>query len=100
MERHQTVALMDYLNRAGHLRIVEGQVAVWHDALSDLDADAASDAVRTIVRERTSAERPVVPGDIRAEINRARIVSPWDRVYRDAEGQIPGKVARRQIGSA
>lgn len=66
MNRTQTAAAVSYLNRAGLVGAMEGQVAVWHEALEDLAMEDVEPAVREIVRTRLSTERWVTPGDIRA----------------------------------
>lgn len=76
MNQQQAVALVSYLNRAGLLQALEGQSAVWADALDDVDFTDAQAAARTLARARTGGERWVTPGDIRAgvrDIRRARL---------------------------
>lgn len=77
MNRTQTVELITYLNRAGLVGAMEGQAAVWADALSDIRAEDAQTAAREFARTRKSTERWVTPGDIRGaveEIRRERVL--------------------------
>lgn len=85
MNRTETVQALAYLSRAGAVYVVEGQVDVWADALADVPADAALGAVREIVRTRTSSDRPVVPGDIRARAIPARKTLTVDDLRRMRE---------------
>lgn len=76
MNRPESAQLLAYLNRAGVVMAVEGQAAVWADALDDVDFGDAQEAARRIVRDRTGAERWVTPGDVRRgvrDIRRARL---------------------------
>ena len=110
MENTEAVALIGYLNRAGLVGAMEGQGAVWADALSDITANDAQEVARGLARNRTSAERWVTPGDIRsgaravrqtrlvqAERDSALLLPPpatddvraeveWTRAYRRALG--------------
>lgn len=77
MNNTEAVALIGLLNRAGLVGAMEGQGAVWADALSDITANDALEVARGMVRNRTSAERWVTPGDIRAgarAVRAARLV--------------------------
>jgi len=77
MENTEAVALVGYLNRAGLVGAMEGQGAVWADALSDITANDAQEVARGLARNRTSAERWVTPGDIRSgarSVRSARLV--------------------------
>lgn len=65
MNRGEVVALMAYLNRAGLLYVTEGQDEVWSNALQDIDAHAGAKAVESIVKERTSDQPRLLPGDVR-----------------------------------
>jgi hypothetical protein len=106
----EAVALIGYLNRAGLVGAMEGQGAVWADALSDITSNDAQEVARGLARNRTSAERWVTPGDIRsgaravraarlmqAERDSALLLPPpatddvgaeveWTRAYRRALG--------------
>lgn len=68
MIQTEAQSLIAYLNRAGLVGAMEGQSAVWADALPDVDFEDAKEAARTLVRTRTSDQRWVVPGDIRAGV--------------------------------
>lgn len=110
MNNTEAVALIGYLNRAGLVGAMEGQGAVWADALSDITVNDAQEVARGLARNRTSAERWVTPGDIRsgarsvraarllqAERDSALLLPPpstddvraeveWTRAYRRALG--------------
>lgn len=80
MNRTEAANVIAYLNRAGLVGALEGQSAVWADALSDIRAEDAQEAARQMARNRTSAERWVTPGDIRALVRSIR----EDRAMRGA----------------
>lgn len=60
------------LNRAGLLWAMEGQAEVWADALDDIDGRTAKEAAREIIRDRTSDQRAIIPGDIRRHVTTIR----------------------------
>lgn len=66
MDVLETNRVLAYLNRANLTGVVEGQAEVWADALRDIPLTDAQDAAAQLVRERTSRDRWVTPGDIRA----------------------------------
>jgi len=72
MNQQQATSLVMYLNRAGLLNAMEGQGAVWADALSDVSYVTAQEVVRGMAATRTTDQRWVTPGDVRAEVARIR----------------------------
>ena len=72
MNRTQTVELITYFNRAGLVGAMEGQSAVWADALADIRSEDAQTVAREIVRTRTSSQRWLTPGDIREAVHSLR----------------------------
>lgn len=56
-------------NRAGLLWAMEGQAEVWADALDDIDGGTAKEAAREIIRDRTSDQRAITPGDLRKHVS-------------------------------
>ena len=82
MNRQEAASIVAYLNRAGLLGAMEGQAAVWADALEDVPALTAQLVVRDMARTRTSVQRWVTPGDVAAAVadirkaNLARIGTP------------------------
>lgn len=72
MKQTEAQIIINALNRAGLLQAMEGQSAVWADALDGVRYDDAVDAAKTFTRTRTSAERWVTPGDIREEVQAVR----------------------------
>ena len=69
MNQQQAVQIITYLNRAGLVGAMEGQAAVWADALADIEFEAAQAAARALTRTRLSTERWVTPGDVRAKVS-------------------------------
>lgn len=80
----EAVSLIAYLNRAGLVGAVEGGGAVWADALEDIAFPDAQHAARELVRTRTSDQRWVVPGDIRAAVKRHRATAAIEAADPDA----------------
>lgn len=72
MNGDQTLQLIAVLNRAGLLYAMEGQTAVWAEALRDVAYPDAIAAGQALIRDRTSDRRSLTPGDIRAEVRRIR----------------------------
>ncbi len=72
MNQTETVNVLAALNRAGLVRVVEGQAAVWADALQSVRYPDAVEAARRMIATRTSENRWVTPGDLRAEIRSLR----------------------------
>lgn len=66
MDILETNRVLAYLNRANLTGVVEGQAEVWAAALHDIPANDAQRAAAQLARERTSRDRWVTPGDIRA----------------------------------
>lgn len=73
MNREQATSLIAYLNRAGLVGALEGQAAVWADALEDVDYADAQQVVRHFVATRTSDQRWVTPGDIAAGVRKVAL---------------------------
>lgn len=107
MIQTEAASLVAYLNRAGLLWAMEGQAAVWADALADVSYVTAQEVVRSMAATRTSGSRSVVPGDVRDAVRIIRhdrlkdMRSPeppqeldghparelaWQRAYRTAIG--------------
>jgi hypothetical protein len=78
MTQEQALSLVAYLNRAGMLQAMEGQAAVWRDALEGVRYLDAQEAARSLVR------RPglhwLSPGDLLAEVRAIRKARIADRV--------------------
>lgn len=72
MNRTEAASVVAYLNRAGLLGAMEGQAAVWADALEDVSYVTAQQVVRAMARERTSDQRWVTPGDLAAAVRAER----------------------------
>ena len=72
MNRAETQTIVTYLNRAGLLQALEGQAAVWHDAIGRLDFTDAQAACRALAESRTGNDRWVTPGDVRAGVRAIR----------------------------
>lgn len=72
MTGEETLTLIAALNRAGLVYAMEGQTAVWADALSDVRYADAVEAAKNLIRNRTSDQRSLTPGDVRAEVRRLR----------------------------
>lgn len=75
MNRQEAASIVAYLNRAGLVGAMEGQAAVWADALADVPYVTAQEVTRQMTATRTSVLRWVTPGDVRdavARIRRAR----------------------------
>lgn len=64
MNQTEAVTVVTYLNRAGLLHAMEGQGAVWADALEYVRFEDARDVARDLARTRRGADRWVTPGDI------------------------------------
>lgn len=72
MNQTEAAGIVAYLNRAGLLWAMEGQAAVWADALTDVPFVTAQEVVRDMAATRTSGGRSVVPGDVREAVRRIR----------------------------
>lgn len=64
MNQTEAVKIVAYLNRAGLLHAMEGQGAVWADALEYVKFEDAQNVAREFARTRRGADRWVTPGDI------------------------------------
>jgi hypothetical protein len=71
MTQTEALGLVAYLNRAGMLPAMEGQAAVWQDALWDVRAPDAMEAARRLVRQPGRVAY-VKPGDLLAEVRKVR----------------------------
>lgn len=69
MNREETANVVTYLVAAGKLQPVDGQAAVWHDALGALRYADAVEACREIAAGEGSW---VTPGTVRAAVRRIR----------------------------
>lgn len=72
MNQTEATSIVTYLNRAGLLWAMEGQGAVWADALHDVSYVTAQEVVRSMAATRTSAGRSVTPGDVRDAVRSIR----------------------------
>lgn len=72
MNQTEAASIVAYLNRAGLLWAMEGQAAVWSDALGDVSFVTAQEVVRDMAANRTSAGRSVTPGDVREAVRTTR----------------------------
>lgn len=72
MTQEQAVAVVAYLNRAGVLIAMEGQAAVWRDALYRVRYADAIEACRDLVREGAVKERFATPADVLRAVRRIR----------------------------
>lgn len=79
MTNEQAVGLVAYLNRAGLLIAMEGQAAVWKDALWDVAHADAQEACRLLVREGVP-ERFARPVDLLRTVRKIRRARIGDRV--------------------
>lgn len=77
IERKQIAGMIAAFDRANLLVVSEGMVNTWWAALQDLDPAELEAAGMRILRTRTSKDRFLTPGDLRAEVKPAR--SAWDR---------------------
>ncbi|WP_402371417.1 hypothetical protein [Isoptericola rhizosphaerae] len=73
MNQIETTTIITVLNRAGLVGALEGQAAVWAEALDDVRFEDGREATRQMIRTRTSAERWVTPGDIRTLAKKVRL---------------------------
>jgi len=72
MNRTEATQIVTYLNRAGLVGAMEGQAAVWADALEDVSYVTAQEVVRAMTKTRTSGLRWVTPGDVRDAVTTIR----------------------------
>lgn len=77
IERNQIAGMIAAFDRANLLIVSEGMVNTWWAALRDLDPQELEEAGMRILRTRTSTERFLTPGDLRAAVAPSR--SAWDR---------------------
>lgn len=68
MNHQEAAQLVTVLNRAGLVPALEGQGAVWSSALEDVTYETAVIVAKRMVATRTSDQRWVTPGDIRAAV--------------------------------
>ncbi|WNM72835.1 hypothetical protein SEA_REDFOX_48 [Arthrobacter phage RedFox] len=72
MSQEQAVTLVAYLNRAGLVIAMEGQAAVWRDALYGVSFADAQEAARQLVREGAVRERFATPADLFRAVKKLR----------------------------
>ncbi|MGW8565683.1 hypothetical protein [Isoptericola sp. NPDC055881] len=72
MNEAEATTLVTVLNRAGLIGAMEGQGAVWHMALTDVPFQPAKAAATELIATRTSEQRWVTPGDVRAMVRTRR----------------------------
>lgn len=93
MTQEQAVTLVAYLNRAGLVLAMEGQAAVWRDALYGVRFEDAQEAARQMVREGIR-ERFATPADLYRAVRKLRSgriggrVPPAPPVPLDPAGEI------------
>ena len=93
MTQEQAVLLVSYLNRAGLVLAMEGQAAVWRDALYGVRYEDAQEAARQMVREGIR-ERFATPADLYRAVKKLRAgriggrVPPAPPVPLDAAGEM------------
>ncbi|WP_402465734.1 hypothetical protein [Isoptericola aurantiacus] len=76
MNQTEATQLVTVLNRAALVNAMEGQGAVWHMALTDVPYVTAKEVATSMIATRTSDQRWVTPGDVRAAVaakRRARL---------------------------
>lgn len=95
MNRTEANSIVSYLNRAGLVGAMEGQAAVWADALEDISFKTAQEVARRFAKERTSTQRWVTPGDVTAEVKRIRAErhSVWNKPRMDPPAELGDDVA-------
>jgi hypothetical protein len=71
MTQEQAVTLVAYLNRAGLVLAMEGQAAVWRDALYGVRFEDAQEAAREMVRSGIR-ERFATPADLYRAVKKLR----------------------------
>ncbi|AYN57522.1 hypothetical protein PBI_CORAL_47 [Arthrobacter phage Coral] len=72
MTQEQAVTLVAYLNRAGLVIAMEGQAAVWRDALYGVRFEDAQEAARELVRAGAVRERFATPADLYRAVKKLR----------------------------
>jgi hypothetical protein len=98
MTREQVSYLVAYLNRAGLVIAVEGQAAVWHDALWGIRYEDALEACRQLAR-RPGGSRFMVPGDLLVEVRKVRNARIGNRVPPAPPDELPAE-AQAEFGRA
>jgi len=94
MTQEEAVNVVAYLNRAGVLLAMEGQAAVWRDALYNVRYQDAVDGCREMVREGAIKERFAVPADVLRAVRKIRnkrladAVPPAPPVPLDVAGEL------------
>lgn len=79
LSQEQALQLVAYLNRAGMVIAMEGQAAVWQDALHWVRFEDAQEACRLLVREGVPG-RFATPPDVLRMVRRIRGARIQDRV--------------------
>lgn len=98
MKQTEAVTVVTYLNRAGLLHAMEGQGAVWADALEFVRFEDARDVARDLARTRRGADRWVTPGDIIDGASRLRASRVNGRTPPPPPPCIPHDNVAAQIG--
>ncbi|BDZ40799.1 hypothetical protein GCM10025865_00980 [Paraoerskovia sediminicola] len=75
MNQTEATKLVTVLNRAGLVPALDGQGAVWQLALNDVAYETAQVVATTMIATRTSDQRWVTPGDVRAAVTTQRKVN-------------------------
>lgn len=94
MNQTEAASIVAYLNRAGLVWAMEGQAAVWADALSDVSFVTAQEVVRNMAATRTSGGRSVTPGDVREEVRVIRHARLRDIKSPEPPEQLDGNPTR------
>ncbi|AYN56863.1 hypothetical protein PBI_ANDREW_49 [Arthrobacter phage Andrew] len=80
MTQEQAVTLVAYLNRAGLVIAMEGQAAVWRDALYGVRFEDAQEAAREMVRAGSVRDRFATPADLYRAVKKLRAARIGGRV--------------------
>lgn len=96
MNQTEAASIVAYLNRAGLLWAMEGQAAVWADALHDVSFVTAQEVVRSMAATRTSGGRSIVPGDVREAVRQVRHDRTKDMRSPEPPEALDGIPAREQ----
>lgn len=97
MNRQEAASIVAYLNRAGLVGAMEGQAAVWADALADVSYLTGQEVVRQMAATRTSTQRWVTPGDVRDAVSRVRKARTADIRTPEPPSTLPADDTTAQI---